>query len=268
MVIYKYMPYKRFLESITPEGVCLKVSRPCEFNDPFDCAGISKGVPTKELIEEIRTAHTPGLDLFSDSYICNGMSAILSARHTFDGAYRVFSASDSQIAGSEDEMLMWAHYGDSSKGVRIAIEIDSEKIKCKRVRYRNVMPCLKLDMVKSLDPFSDDIVRRFLIECLLTKNITWKYEKERRIVFRVNSPEVRRWPLHNTEAEIGQAMFMWTPPKATIRQVCIGPEKSRSVEGAEEAIRDVCKLNKCGYNIEGVIAVRGGKYGCGQCKLR
>ena len=267
MIIYKYMSYHRFLKSITPDGVYLKISRPCEFNDPFDCAGRAIGCPTKELLAEIRTKHVPVLEMFSKDCIHNALSLMLSMRHTFDAAYRVFSASDALIVGSAAEMLMWSHYGDSSKGVRVAIEIDAIKAKCKRVRYKKLLPCLDLSMVKSLDPFCDDTVRKFLVECLFTKNFVWKHEKERRIVFRIDSPEIKRWTLHDVEAKVEQAMFVWTPPKTAIRQVCIGSEidhSKQNLEGVKDMVRN---LNASGYNIESKLSVRGGRYCYGECKL-
>lgn len=268
MLVYKYMSYKRFLESVTQEGVYLKISRPCEFNDPFDCAGTSRGAPTKELVTEIREKHMPGLDLFADNSICKVLAVMLSSRRTFDSAYRVFSASDAKIVGTFEEMLMWAHYGDSFKGIRVAIDVDQVRAKCKRVRYEKVMPCLNLDVVKSLNPFSDNAVRKFLMQCLLTKNVAWRYEKERRIVFDVESPEVKRWTLRDSGAKVDEAMFMWTPDKTVIRQVCIGSEMSRTSEGVNNAVKLLQRLNEHGYNIEGRMAIRGGRYGCCECQLR
>lgn len=97
MLVYKYMSYERFLESITPEGIYLKVSRPREFNDPFDCCGACHGKPTKEFLNEVRLDHVPVLSWFTDESMCGAMSILHSSRRVFDATYRVFSVSDVSI---------------------------------------------------------------------------------------------------------------------------------------------------------------------------
>ena len=52
MLCYKYMPYKRFKESILPGGAFIKVSRPSEFNDPFDCVGVVEGELSNNVAKE------------------------------------------------------------------------------------------------------------------------------------------------------------------------------------------------------------------------
>lgn len=274
MLVYRYMSYERFLESITPEGVYLKVSRPCEFNDPFDCCGACHGKPTKEFLDEVRAANVPWLSWFSDDSVCGVMSVMLSSRRIFDASYRVFSASDTSIKETENEMLMWSHYGDASKGIRITIDVDTTKIKCKRVQYRKNLPSLNLATVKSRDPFIDAEMRRFLIQCLLTKNIVWKYERERRIVFDVHSSAIQRLPARDEESKIEDARFAWHPEKAVIKEVCLGSESCRSEscrasKKPEEVKAYLNQLNsEHGYKIQGVISVRGGRYGYKEFPLR
>lgn len=269
MIVYKYMSYKRFLKSITPEGVCLKVSRPREFNDPFDCCGSCCGEASKELVNEIRLRRIPGVSLFADEFIAGPMMVMLSSRRIFDRAYRVFSASDAAVVGTPAEMLMWAHYGDSSKGVRVAVDIDMEDVKCKRVMYRSIMPILDLSEVKSLNPFVDGKLRRFLIRCLLTKNDVWRYEKERRIIFRVNSLAIKKCSAWGARSKVENAKFVWMPPKVSIRQVCIGSELSRSKQKVEVVKNYLNQLNHdCGYQIEGRMSIRGAQYGNKEYDLR
>lgn len=166
-------------------------------------------------------------------------------------------------------MLMWSHYGDASRGIRITIDVDTSKIKCKRVQYRKTLPSLNLATVKSRDPFIDAEMRRFLIQCLLTKNIVWKYERERRIVFDVHSSTIQRWSARDEERKIEDARFMWRPEKAVIKEVCLGSESCRAPEKPEELKAYLNQLNsEHGYKIQGLISARGGRYGYKEFPLR
>lgn len=267
MLVYKYMSYNRFIESIRPEGVRLKVSRPCEFNDPFDCMGVARGEPTRELCEEILMRKLFSTANVSEQCVQPILHRQLYYRHIFDNVYRIFSASDSKIQGSCSEMLMWAHYGDNSKGVRIAIEVDTTKIKCKRVHYKNSLPCLNLSSVKSFEVGKDEVLRKFLADCLLTKNTMWKYEKERRIIFGIDNPELEMWSTCAANKDVKDATFMWMPPKSTIREVCIGSEMLRTDPSGATVKLWLEQLNEHGYSIKSMMAVRVGKYGYQECRF-
>lgn len=78
---------------------------------------------------------------------------------------------------TNDNLLMWAHYADSFKG--ICVEYSTEELpfsKIDPVYYSDEVA--KLDPVRLLSPESVDEVRRQY----LTKSCAWKYEREWRIV--------------------------------------------------------------------------------------
>ncbi|MFA7404855.1 MAG: DUF2971 domain-containing protein [Pelobacteraceae bacterium] len=80
------------------------------------------------------------------------------------------------LSEKPDDILMWAHYGDSHRG--FCLEFDSDVLKksyyCSRVRYRKEYPTFTEFVRSDLE----EMARTFV----LTKSNHWKYEKEVRLL--------------------------------------------------------------------------------------
>ena len=157
MLCYKYMSYERFAQSFKPAGVFLKVSRPAEFNDPFDCTGRIQGYVPGRLIESYGKTFRQLL-----SPVEFDLSTKVQSRRIFDQWYRILSLSDASVNEKPEEMLMWSHYGESAKGVRVGLEIDTDKYRLGFVDYVKDIPTLELEKVNEWMPFDDPEFRRFL----------------------------------------------------------------------------------------------------------
>lgn len=85
--------------------------------------------------------------------------------------------SSREIIGTDGEKLMWAHYANSSKGIRIDFTIDREFEKyVKKVEHKpNIYFENNKELVKEFNNGLDNIMCR--------KSEAWKYEKEHRAIF-------------------------------------------------------------------------------------
>lgn len=267
MLCYKYMSFERFKQSIRPEGVFLKVSRPVEFNDPFDCVGRITGCPSESLIKSFNRRKVNSYADWNTQNIQFTLSIASRSRRIFDRWYRIFSVCGADIVGTPAEMLMWAHYGDSAKGVRVGIEVDENTQWVENIAYEEEMPTLDLQRVQEWSPFDDKVLKQFLRSCLLTKHEVWHYEKEKRVIFGVDDERLKTISEIDPGMDVETAMFFWSPPKALIKEVCLGSEYLSGCKGREEIGKRsdefsqfVVSLRKNGYKFRMVNARRVGHY--------
>jgi Protein of unknown function (DUF2971) len=111
------------------------------------------------------------------------------------------------FAGCQDDLLMWAHYADSHRGV--VIEFDANKLvgqilwrsadffgEANRVQYSELWPTIN---------FYTETSWQQVNKLLLTKSIHWKYEQEWRIVVKDRrlSPKLQFAPEFMTAIYLG-----------------------------------------------------------------
>ena len=256
MLCYKYMSYDRFVQSIRPSGVFLKVSRPAEFNDPYDCTGMATGTLPQHLRDTYgktfqQLLNPAELDLITK----------VNGRRMFDQMYRILSLCDSSVNNTAGEMLMWSHYADYARGVRIGIEIDTDRYRLGVVEYGELLPQLDMTKIGEWKIYDDPELRRFLKACLLTKHKIWEYEKERRVVFRVNDHSLKPFSVIDATVPICDAMMIWSPRKDVIKEVCIGSEYLQRAKSYREIDSYFAKLFAVGYDFKIHDAVKRRQYG-------
>ena len=119
-----------------------------------------------------------------------------------------------------NSMLMWSHYGEKHKGACIEFEVDEKEFK--KVRYSEKLPVFKLTEIVSIifgnefngkEVDTSDEALLFALEPLLTKSISWSYEKEVRCIFSKDKPDMR---IHRDE----ERRFLLEMPK--IKRIYIG----------------------------------------------
>lgn len=256
MLCYKYMSYERFAQSIRPTGVFLKVSRPAEFNDPYDCTGMVTGKMTQRLKNRygktFRQFLNPAeLDL----------SVKVNSRRMFDGMYRILSLCDSSVHDTAEEMLMWSHYADYARGVRVGIEVDIDVCWLEAVEYEELLPQLDVTKVVNWAIYDDPELKRFLKACIFTKHKIWEYEKEQRVVFTVDNPQLKPFSVLDVSGPIVDAMMVWNPDRAIIKEVCLGSEFLRNSKSYKEVNSYFKGLKDAGYDFNVYDAVRRRQYG-------
>ena len=90
--------------------------------------------------------------------------------------------SSRNIIGTDGEELMWAHYANSSKGIRIDFSIDYEKLEkvegyVKEVEYR------QKSQFKDSDNLEKELNDNKLKNIICRKSKAWEYEQEHRAIF-------------------------------------------------------------------------------------
>ena len=262
MLCYKYMSYERFVESILPGGAFIKVSRPCEFNDPFDCFGILKGDFNENVAREYYNLFCAGIDNSCLDIVSKvNFQARLLYRKFFDEWFRILSLTDASSVTSSGEALMWSHYGDNAKGVRLTLDFIT---KPKVIRYSDNPPVLDCNNVAAMNPLKDNALRVFLDECLTTKSTYWEYERECRLIISVQDEKLSPMTASDAVKPIMERNFVLLLPKESVKEVAVGPE-CPDVSIVQKYVSD---LKRSGYeNLDLLKAVKGEDYGCSYAKL-
>lgn len=227
MRCYKYMAWKYWFDAILAGRI--KASRPSEFNDPFDCVGAIEGrlsenaarefadkscekhilpdvdVAKKELVKRLLRCHVEGL-----------ISEVFANKQYLDELFRIvcFSAAD-EISGDAD-LLMWSHYADKGRGVRVMVDIP-EKIgtyAVERIQYSKKMPVYHLENESSFlnGPQWNYAFKQFVC----TKSLVWEYEQEVRLVFDISNAR--------TDMCVVKGIDFFNVPRSWIKSVTFGSE--------------------------------------------
>ena len=259
MLYYKFMSYKRFVESILPGGAFIKVSRPCEFNDPFDCTGGLIGEFNSKVAEEYCNMFY--VDALPNFYAASAKAHFLGqlrTRQFFNEWFRILSLSDASRLLPNEEFLMWAHYADNARGVRLTLDFSDYSKTVEPVEYVDTAPALNCSSITVMDPMKDVNLRSFLDACLVTKCNCWRYECESRVIFPINYKDLRPMSVCDAVKPIAERNFVFAMPKRMLREVAFGP----GCLNLAEAQKYVELLRDNGYaNIKSSCAREGGWYG-------
>lgn len=192
MRCYRYMDLHWGIDSLLSGW--FKVSSPQDFNDPFECQGNVCGTPPRESLRNfcrglVRPAHVNEedvLDKVHRDFLCK-FAHELRTRKPLGDRFRVLCMSSAEETTPDAETLMWGHYADGGKGVRIVIDTDlclSDAWAIQPVTYaRNAeLPLYDLSQLKDFP--RDSSLVEFYARCIFTKGPMWSYENERRLIAR------------------------------------------------------------------------------------
>lgn len=183
-LLYKYCRCNRYNEDIILGGE-FYLSRPSTFNDPFDCRALVRLEGTDEelrvFLRDCVLPHTdlpaeevePRLDeLFASGRADRYRSAECAAQMTEKFREHMEVLCLSQV---RDDIVMWSHYADHHRGVCFGFSTGHSDLlqAAEKVQYSKSFPVLN-----ALRTNEKDLHRGFVG----TKFITWKYEKEWRVV--------------------------------------------------------------------------------------
>lgn len=179
MLLHKYIKSKYWYRTLSRCEI--KVSKPSELNDPFDCIG---GV--------VGTLGRNGLKRF---HSVENFRKNMMDRSVSDDVFRVLCLTDADADDPESEVLFWSHYADGGRGVRITFDVSDTKdfVKsdclCAPVRYAQFYPQLDTDAYEK-SPHEE--YKNFLVETIWTKGLSWAYEREVRMIFQRKGLVFRR----------------------------------------------------------------------------
>lgn len=241
MKFYKYLSLPRLEQTLRPDGVWLKLSSPTEFNDPFDSTGLVVGMPSENFVSHYAQDRQDILDLCRGDmtrlplFVRDDFADLMKSRRMFDEFLRIFCVTD---APSAAEPLMWSHYACGAEGVRIAIDFSGCAIRPVPINYCFSAPILDVGRAQWFNG-DDTAICQFCMACVFSKNIAWAYEREWRVIFKVDSVDELR--LHGVEVVQEDGLFFWKPQRSVLKRIDFGSEAC-DVESA------VAKIVENGYS--------------------
>lgn len=237
----------------TLQSLLFKVTNPNDLNDPFENSPYFKKSEEQEwecylkeysIIEEFYNLAHRQFGITKENFLkkweasvrqkvqtglmqTDVMKILDKEKNEFSKEYRILCVSDTTTIELHGDILMWAHYSNGHKGVKISF--DTEKIawndlKIDRVDYSEDR--VRLDPIKILK--NDPKVKDDIKKALITKSPGWKYEQEYRWFIPVQKCEL------DTEKNIH---FVKIPANAII-SVDIGVKAKSEIK---EKIMDLIK---------------------------
>lgn len=129
-----------------------------------------------------------------------------------DTYFLVASFSDTSKMNAKDEILMWSHYANSHRGLRLGFEInptDTKYYKLEEVVYEPKRISIELD--RGLDENA-----KLLLASYTRKSKAWEYEKELRFLVRLERCEPKLVE--------DKTLHFFSYPQAWVRSVDFGAE--------------------------------------------
>lgn len=185
--LYKYEPFTDVtLRNLKRQSV--HFSSPNGFNDPYDCSIIPEIQDlTVEQISTLKRYYLDEREIAEElrneiEQMPNEAFAKMIQRVTVDVLSEQMKSFRKNngitcLCETNDELLMWAHYGGKYKGFCLEFDTSFEPFKdAKKVNYLEIIP-----KVNPTPMIRDNDILQFL-NLLYTKSRSWEYEKEWRIL--------------------------------------------------------------------------------------
>ncbi|WP_397382896.1 DUF2971 domain-containing protein [Prosthecobacter sp.] len=233
MEIHRYMgdPEEKGWALGTIKDGLLKVSRLSEFNDPFEgMFSMPETISAAQMRqyvragrEDPRVAFSPTLAEIkcSESEMTRGIKQrypeirrqrLVDLDRARDDLFLAASFSDTSQIDPTNEILLWSHYANSHRGVRLGFEIndrDARSYKLENVVYDSKRITIEL----AGDP---DKNAKLLLKAYMRKSEAWSYEKELRLFLRLDRCE--------SKIVAGKSLYFFRYPQAWISSVDFGAE--------------------------------------------
>jgi hypothetical protein len=186
--IYKYMRIDKYsiVNLINNQFWC---SNPKDFNDPFDC---NFDIPSGLTIKDIDgNSNLFDFGILSGktlkAYFPNFLDTFKKNPDKIDESINHFTKNALAKSGiccfskSEDNLLLWSHYGDSHKGICLKFDLSEDKIFEDPTKEENsTISLVEYDKIdKNLNHKS---INKVLTNIVFLKSVHWKYEEEIRLV--------------------------------------------------------------------------------------
>ena len=242
MKFYKYMKLKWLHEVLRPEGIRLLINTPSEFNDPFDSTGQVFGTPTPTFIDNYLQGRQSLRDKAQAenqslaNMVTKDFAGLMQSRKAFDAFLRFFCMASATSDNNVSTSLMWSHYADNAKGVRLTLDLEGTHISPTPVRYCFVAPSLDLSSPQYFGG-EEPSIEKFCLECAFTKDLAWSYENEWRIIFPVDDlDKLERFGVSVTKE--GERYF-WHPARHVVKRIDFGVQASNAdVDSAVKRLTD------------------------------
>jgi hypothetical protein len=233
MLIHRYVgdPKEEGWALATVKDRLLKVTRLSEFNDPFEgIFSMPETISAAQSLQYVRAAKKDPFSAFSpqlavtkcsDSEMTRGIKQRYSEirkeylkawNRDRDNYFLAASFSDTSKMDPKEDILMWSHYANSHRGLRLGFEIhptDTKYYKVEAVMYETERTSIELG--RGLDENA-----KLLLASYTRKSKAWEYEKEHRLLVRLEKCE--------TKLVKGKELHFFSYPQAWVRSVDFGAE--------------------------------------------
>lgn len=264
MILYKYCD-ERGVNIL--KNLSIKITRPEEFNDPFEftprIVGELSEVQAKALfaskdfvqwqweIMELRGGTFPGgLDAFREFLACPRNRKELAKRFSSEHPETMRQLARKNLAQvSEqfavlclsmvgDSIAMWSHYADKHRGIVIGFDSDHPHFANRNwftVDYAKDRVGVDIAWTLTRTEAPDGTP----LKTLKTKSDVWSYERELRSMFKLSDLD--------SISLNGKKDYFWKIPKDVIREVKFG---CRCPEATEDSVRAAILSNGLGVRTE------------------
>ncbi|GJL60611.1 MAG: hypothetical protein NPIRA03_34680 [Nitrospirales bacterium] len=253
MLVCRYFSDNNAVKTL--QSLLFKVTNPNDLNDPFENSPYFKKSEEQEwecylkedsIIEELYNLAHRQFGITKEEFLkkweagarqkvqtalmqTDLMKSLDRVKNEFSKENKILCVSDATAIEPYGDILMWAHYSNGHKGIKISF--DTEKIgwndlKIDQVEYSEDRVMLDPIKIHKGDPTVKDDIKRALI----VKSLGWKYEQEYRWFIQVQKCEL------DTEKNIH---FVKIPAEAII-SVDIGV---KALPQIKEGITDLMREN-------------------------
>lgn len=175
-----------------------KLSAPGGFNDPLDTVGCYKRYPTEEAffkyfadmlfkdeVQEMRDCGCSNKTIWREyrRYVTSAYSGLMLSRNPLaQNLMMSFCGVENNVIS---DALLWAHYADGGKGMRIGMKFsEDDGYDIRPITYVGRMPSLDFHELTKLDPSGSDFSEKlseYHRDMIWSKHKAWKYEHEYRL---------------------------------------------------------------------------------------
>lgn len=184
-VLYKYRSLNKYtIINLAKEE--MRVNSPKCFNDPYDCRVFINNYELFNMWVRANKENDEGALFYSENPIANSERNNIALEEKVGWLRkRIYNHLDKSVfiaclSEINDSMLMWSHYADYHKGICIEYSLeelnDIAGIELVKVNYTHDISKLKYDYTQ------ENAMKKFMDECIKTKDSCWDYEKEWRII--------------------------------------------------------------------------------------
>jgi len=187
--LYKYYTINEYFFKFIKENKCW-FSAPKDFNDPFDCRlKIKIGNNKEEILLNMEQSGL--LSMMLQDFSSENMdlaNKIIDKETLFNETMTIaHQEAINQTIGiycmteRPNNILMWAHYADSHRGVCVEFDIEENGLFYKDlmpVQYEKKYPIFELSQYRE----GKNMFYDMHLQLICTKSTLWKYEKEWRVI--------------------------------------------------------------------------------------
>ena len=239
------MPWEYWFESVLMGR--FKMGRPMEFNDPFESACAMVGRLSERAIDSWVDRNYKCDDDFPNREVFKAAYEDVYSEHYDDAEIHrsqvntmclILSLVARDGLTEEGDLLLWSHYANHAKGVRVTFDIPDNggDYVLERVRYSKNIPIYELSKAQDFgrDPEFVLAYRNWIC----TKGLAWKYENEVRLI--LHEPDM------GGHRVVHNGVECFKMPQAWIKEVTFG-------SGVDVSIAKECV--KC-FDAVGIKSIR------------